>query len=219
MQRLFDIKKTQLEMVRDRGYEIGAEENIFAMNLEQFSSYVAELSSVNKMVGRSSLSRLYNSKENSEGVQRIMLVQYAGKANAQQKQVPSKVVTQFLSTIERFGVTEAVLIIDAPLSSTGSKALLDLKLVKWQVFNDSDLTYNPSTHVDTARHELLSPEEARHKLVEMKVDISKLLIIKVDDPICKYYGWSSGGIVRVHRNDSSLSILSPKSINYRIIVG
>lgn len=220
MQRLFDIKKTQIQMTRDRGYEISPEEEqILHTNLNGFIGYVQGLAAETARASvRSLLSRSYVSRDGATQ-KSTMLVYYGGKTSQQQKQVSADVVREFIKFIQRYGINEAILIVDAPLSSTGNDELSALKLSKWQVFFDSELTYNPTTHVDTPRHELLSPEAAQEKLAELKVDLSKLLIIRVNDPVVRYYGWQSGGLVRVYRNDESVSILSSKSINYRVIHG
>ena len=220
MQRLFDIKKTQLQMVHDRGYEISPEEiAILDMSYNEFITYVGRLAAANQRAStRSLLSRSYTSKR-PDGTTRTMLVYYGGKTNPQQKQVSADVVREFINFIHRYAINEAILIVDAELSSTGNNELAALTLTKWQVFFDSELTYNPTLHVDTPRHELLSEEEAQAKLRELRVDPSKVLIIKVNDPVVRYYGWSAGGLVRIYRDDSFISVLAPKSINYRIIVG
>lgn len=220
MQRLFDIKKTQLEMVRDRGYEISPEEEpILTMNINEFPNYINALAAANpRAATRSLLSRSYQATL-TDGSTRSMLVYYGGKADPRQKQVSAEVVREFIGLVQRYRINEAILIVDAALSSTGEKELSALTLTKWQVFFDSELTYNPTRHVDTPRHELLSPEDAQAKLRELRVDLSKLLILKVDDPVVRYYGWTAGNLVRIHRDDQTVSILSPKSINYRVIVG
>lgn len=220
MQRLFDIKKTQLEMVRDRGYEISPEEEqILTMNINDFPNYINGLAADNpRAATRSLLSRSYQATL-PDGSTRSMLVYYGGKADPRQKQVSAEVVREFIGLVQRYRINEAILIVDAALSSTGDKELSALTLTKWQVFFDSELTYNPTRHVDTPRHELLSPEDAQAKLRELRVDLSKLLILKVDDPVVRYYGWTAGNLVRIHRDDQTVSILAPKSINYRVIVG
>jgi DNA-directed RNA polymerase subunit H (RpoH/RPB5) len=220
MQRLFDIKKTQLQMVRDRGYEISQDElSILNTNLEGFTIYINHLAASNPRSSvRSLLSRSYVSKL-PNGSTKSMLVYYGGKSNPQQKQVSADVVREFIGLIQRYAISEAILIIDAPLSSTGDNELNALTLTKWQVFFDSELTYNTTLHVDTPRHELLSPEETKLKLQELRADLSRLLILKATDPVVRYYGWLPGSLVRIYRDDQTIGILCPKSINYRVIVG
>lgn len=216
-QRLFDIKKTQLELVIDRGYEITSDErNIFNMNIGQFNNYVNEIVISRNTSVRSALSRSYESLDKSN--KRTMLVYYGSKTSSH-KQVSAEVVREFVALATRYGVYEAILIVDAPISSTGNDSLSTLKLTRWQVFYDIDLTYNPTRHIDTPRHVLLSPEERDAKIREMKTGLSGLPIIQLDDPVVRYYGWPPGSLIRIYRDDSALSILAPKSINYRVVIG
>jgi DNA-directed RNA polymerase I, II, and III subunit RPABC1 len=128
------------------------------------------------------------------------------------------VIRQFMKLIRDFDIYEAILIIDAPLSSKANQALSEITNAKWQVFSDMDLTYNPSRHHDTALHRRLDEAEKGAKLVEMKTDLSKLPIMKINDPIARYYGWSAGDLIEITRHDSAISILTPKTINYRVVV-
>jgi DNA-directed RNA polymerase subunit H (RpoH/RPB5) len=64
----------------------------------------------------------------------------------------------------------------------------------------------------------LDEAEKGAKLVEMKTDLSKLPIMKINDPIARYYGWSAGDLIEITRHDSAISILTPKTINYRVVV-
>lgn len=219
MQRLFDIKKTQLEMVSDRGYAIDPrEQEILNMGLEDFTRYLTAIVDQTRSSPRAALSRTYLSRELIDGKQRAMLVYFGGKTNPQQKQVSADVIRAFIGLIQKYGIYEAVLIVDAPISSTGNVELSALKSAKWQVFQDIDLTFNPTQHVDVPLHVRLPPELALAKLREMRTDISKLPIIKINDPIIRYYGWSVGDLIQIHRDDSAVSILVPKSINYRVVV-
>lgn len=220
MPQLFDIKITQLQMVRDRGYEITPDESqILTMTPEMFTDYLARLATANpRAAQRSLLSRSYTTKL-PNGTNKNMLVYYGGKINSQQKQVSADVVREFIGLVQRYAIHEAILIIDAPLSSTGDNELNALTLTKWQVFFDSELTFNPVLHVDTPKHELLSPEETHSKLIELKATLSGIIICRVTDPVIKYYGWTAGNLVRIYRDDEYVSVLSPKSVNYRVIVG
>jgi DNA-directed RNA polymerase subunit H (RpoH/RPB5) len=220
-QKLLDIKKTQIEMVSDRGYEITPEEQIISsMNLDSFIDYLNGLAqSLPKgTVARSLLSRSYLVKNEKDETVRSMLVYYAGRTQTTQKQITVEVVRDFIRTVQRYGINEAILIVDAQLSSIGETELSALTLTKWQVFFDNELTYNPTIHVDNQRHELIAPDLQQEKLRELKVDKSKLLILKASDPIVRYYGWTAGNLIRIHRIDTVVSILAPKSSNYRIIV-
>jgi len=218
--RLFDIKKTQIEMVRDRGYDIPEDEEILlTSDVNYFVNHIKQLGLKTRGTSNSLLSRSYMSEADGETKARSILVYYANKVSQQQKQISADIVREFINLVQKYATTEAVLIVDAPLSSTGNEELKSLTLTKWQVFFESDLTYNLTAHVDTNRHTLIPPEDADRILHQLKADRSKLIVIKIDKPIVRYYGWSIGDLIRVERDDQCINILSSKSINYRVVVG
>ena len=185
IQNLFDIKRTQIELVRDRGYIIpDREQEILNGTLENFNDYLQELRrSYPNFTDRA---RLLQSYVNALG--KRMVVFFVTKTEPTQKQIPSELITGIVSQTIEYRFDELIIIIDAQLSPRGNEILNTLTGTKWQVFFDSDLTYNPTLSVDVPRHELLSAEAVSAKLVEWKVDISKLLIYESSDPIVKYYG-------------------------------
>lgn len=227
MERLLSVKQTQLAMAQDRGYNIDSERSILEMDSTQFETYLNELAQGNNSSIRTALSRIYEAdsriraseKEANEAkvASRRLLVYYASKISSA-KQVPLDVIRQFMKLIRDFTINEAILIIDAPLSSKANQALSEITNAHWQVFFDTDLTYNPARHCDTSAHRRLTETEKAAKLAAMKTDLSKLLIIKINDPIIRYYGWSPGDLIEVTRVDSGISVLTPKTINYRVVV-
>jgi DNA-directed RNA polymerase I, II, and III subunit RPABC1 len=213
MQRLLNIKQTQLQLVADRGYDISPERQILDMNANEFKHYLETNSDVAGR-GRAGLSRIYYNSDQT----RRMLVYYGSRTSSDQKQIPSDVIKEFVILVQRYRIDEAILIVDVQISTTGNGILNDLTLTQWQVFHDDQLTYNPTHHIMTPRHELIPREEEIQLLRDMRADKSQLTIIQSTDPIVKYYGWQIGGIVRIYRDDISISILANKTINYRVIV-
>ncbi len=75
MYRLFAVKKTQLELVTDRGYIIPPTEMSYSnMTLQDFEAFVAALQSKKKNI-RDSLSYIYDNADMTER----LLVYYASK--------------------------------------------------------------------------------------------------------------------------------------------
>ena len=218
MEKLFDIKKTQLQMMIDRGFVVSPDEQrILNMSINEFADYATNLTVQAKRSLRSALTRVYDGPLNQNGIPSKRAIVYYAAKDQQKKQVSADIVRDFINLINYYKCTDAILIVDAPLSSTANNSLQELRLVRTQVFFDDQLTYNPTLHVDTPRHVLLSPEETRTKLQEMKVELSKLPLISEKDPVVRYYGWQAGGLVCIYRDDRSISILTPKSITYRVI--
>lgn len=218
MQRLLDIKTTQLEMVQDRGYNLSPKEaEILGMDVDRFTKYIEGISDPRSKKIWSVLSNIYTAP-NPDGSQKIIVIFYAGRDD-NKKQIAGDTIKTFIDVVRTQNAHEAVLIADAILATEGSKQLRTiLPPEKRQIFYDQELTYNPIRHVDTPKHELLPDPEAIQVLEELKVDKQNLLIIKADDIVVRYYGWKPCGIVKVLRYDYSISILTPHSINYRVII-
>ena len=207
MYRLFAVKKTQLELVTDRGYIIPPTEMSYShMTLQDFEAFVAALQSKKKNI-RDSLSYIYDNADMTER----LLVYYASKEN--KNRVSTETIGNFIALVEgeqnKSGKpTSSILIIDASLSPQANDALVNSQ-IKVQIYDESDLTYNVTHHVDVPKHVLLSDEEMAEKLKELRLPASKVGIILSTDPVVRYYGWPPGGMVKIHRSDGTLA--------YRII--
>ena len=82
MQYLLDIKKTQLEMMIDRGFPIGDEESILNMTAPEFTEYLVKLRGDTRRSMRSLLSRFY---VDETGPRRTVLIYYADKTVGKHK--------------------------------------------------------------------------------------------------------------------------------------
>lgn len=217
MQRLQDIYNTVIQMVSDRGYDVTERSNLVNAGYDVFSDAVENFMNEDNK-NKNPYKFLSHRYLSADGEKRVMLVYYGGSTSKSTKKISVDTATFFVNECNKTKAYEAIFIVNMDLSPHANNKLTDVINTRIQVFHESDLTFNPTLHVDVPKHELLSPEEARAVLESMKVDPSKLLLIRQSDPIVRYYGWAPGGIVRIYRDDSSISILSQKSINYRKIV-
>lgn len=223
MQRLLDIKKTQIEIVRDRGYDIGTEAEILDMDSREFKHYIEGLLRANKgktFTQRSIMSNRYKKIGNESEVISV----FYGELKPPEKQISSREIQSFTGTVNNMNskgdivIKEVIIIVDGVLSSQANNAIKTQPSdIFYQVFYDSDIRYNPTTHVDTPVHIKLTEEQGIEKLRELMVDQSKLPLMLDSDPIAKYYGWRPGDIIKIIRSDDAVSILAPKSINYRLV--
>lgn len=237
-QRLLDIKRTQLQMVLDRGYTISPQEQPildvfenetgqtdYKVSAQQFYNYLLQRSREN--VGKSEYDLLTNTYPKYKEGKFIgaILVYYVKKENKKRK-ISVDSIRDFIAAITKglldqgvyIKFIEGILICDAPLSSDASKMLKDLIDPRWQSFFESELTYNVTLREEVPIHQLLTPEQKEMKLRQLGVDSTQLPYIELSDPVVKYYGWPVGGLVRVIRDDSYIGILGSRSINYRTII-
>lgn len=210
------IKISQMEIVEDRGYTIPPEEReYFKMSTEQFEHKLTELSKQYQLQPRCMLNQVYNSASVTH--KKRLLVYYTNKSGSQ-KQISASIVRDFISKILEWKVDDAILIVDAPVSPTGMDELSALTIPKWQIFNDNELGYNPIDHTYGSKHILLSKEEARAKLRELKSNIDNIPLASLNDPIIKHYGWQVGDIIKIIREDD-VNQLTTHNLNYRLVIG
>jgi DNA-directed RNA polymerase I, II, and III subunit RPABC1 len=216
LDRLFSIKKTQIELVKDRGFDVGEEEIMLTWNTTNFIKYLQiQMQETNKKP-RYILSNIYQAS-NPEDT-RLFLAFYGTKQEGM-VQLGREVINEFYKIATDNDVTDAIIIIDVELSTSAKETIKNIKNINLQIFKDEDLTYNPSKHIRSPKYELLDPAVAKNKLLEMKTDVTGLPLFVISDPIVKYYGWKVGDVIKIYRDDSYLvNYLSPKSINYRLII-
>lgn len=183
---------------------------------------------------RERLGRKYKHKE-IKG--RTLKISYVSLEDGK-TQISKQTLLEVCKDIEENRYSEFILVVNAALS-TGANELvqtivgaiptdkeeeknvktnLENKRTYFQIFKDEEMLFNPVNHKYVPPHELLKKEEEDELLRQFKIERSKMLIIKLKDPIVKHYGWRVNRIVRIRRNDSSVPILTPRSINYRLIV-
>ena len=226
MQRLFDVKKTQIQMVEDRGFVIPPDEiGLLKGTLKDFQRHITAIkaNSDGPLAARQCLTRQYFSPDERES----MFLFYGYKSDPSTKQISVSEITtfsDFVNGIIAAGQSSnttlkyAVIIVDYPISAQANKNLKALEsVVRCQMFYDHEICYNPTHHILVPIHIKLSEEEKQAKMRELMVDSNKIPLMLPSDPIARYYGWSSGDMIKIIRTDTELSMLAPKSVNYRII--
>jgi DNA-directed RNA polymerase subunit H (RpoH/RPB5) len=215
---LFIVKRTQVEMMADRGYPLPeAEIELFIENDdaahptdELLTSFIKQYTNTSGIFSREDMSELYTKDDEQT------YVYFVPPTNKDKQGVG--VVTTFIEKINDIGVDRGIIITDDPFTPDATKALAALTKPLIQVFFDYQLYTNPTYHVIVPKQERLTPEERTAFLTKSKIQPRQLLVSSIDDPIVRYYGWNVNDIIRVHRfNISSSKTMVRSSIAYRII--
>jgi DNA-directed RNA polymerase I, II, and III subunit RPABC1 len=209
--RLFQVKKTQLKIARDRGYDISNEEALLDYTPEAFVEYYSGTATQTGQPVAELLSTYYSDSER----RRLLYVYYALQGGGQ---LGVNVTREFAARISTEQATEGILVTDTPLSSQASDTLVALGRDRVQVFMLEELAFNVIEHSLVPKHEVLSPEEGRDLLKKMNAALSGLPIILTSDPVVKHYNWPPGRIVKITRREYFLSVLVPETYYYRVIV-
>jgi DNA-directed RNA polymerase subunit H (RpoH/RPB5) len=230
----FEIKKTLLEMIRDRGYDISKENDILYMDDDGFIKYYNSLldkynyESPDKQKISNLESFLLFSSNTYYSVNKtdlkILKIGFL-ELKVNKAKISSEQISDLISklTIEpknqkKEYCDELILIINDEIVPAAKKQLDDLTSVNTSIFFDKELFYNPTNHIDCPQFFLLTDTEKSDLIRNLRCKLSDFLIIKHSDPVIKYYGWKRGQIVKIIRDDEFYNVISPISINYRVII-
>ncbi len=226
---LFDIKRTQIEMMRDRGYPISNDEkDILSMTEHQFLFYLDQLIRREVTNEWAPYLDMINLPEDAKYTKRTLLgnvyiknnkrclVLFIDQVGGQQviKVIADAIVvmTEGISTGIKYD--ELILITKIPFSVVSKRCISDLRYTKCWTFFDKDLILNVTKHVMVPEHTLMPEVDVR----DFKRKYKHIEQISEDDPVVRYYGWQVGSIVVVRRNISEMNMMVGEMINKRIIV-
>lgn len=216
--RLLKVKRTQLEMIRDRGYEIKDEEWMLTCSVDEFFNYLSKVDEVNRYT---TLSNTYVNSDKQK-----LFVYYP--AITASKSVTSCDISPVINVLSEM---RKIIIIGESQCDPGLKKQLEQlqakrlfsgindKFLTIQYFTYDELSYNPTKNKLVSKHKLLTKEQAYEDLLKY-TSFDKLPMISVDDKISKYYGVEVGDIFEIttESNNPLSEGLTDDSIFYRAVV-
>lgn len=199
LQDFMRVKITQVEMMRDRGYEISDEEKYLLEDIpmetkfQTFKGFYTQLAESNGYSIRNAMSKLYFHDDDKVYVYYINDTRGARKLN-----VDTEVVGNFINIICSMSYKNSILIHRSDFTPKAKSSISTVTSdYHIQVFNDSELNLNITKHFMTQKHVLLNESE-KYELLK-KVDRKTLPIILESDSVIKYLGIREGSIVKIYR--------------------
>ena len=180
---LIEVKRNQVKMVEDRGYDVSTDKYQEIIAKYKAGVGLREIFTVN-----------YRHKTNPK---RFLHVGYVGNIPTDKKRkrletIPQKLIEPYISYLyENAGIYESILIVPVKLDNIASDFLakaLGQTTIKHQIFLEEELSYNVIQHIDVSKHTLLTRDQVIKLLSDTKTNITQLPLIKVNDPVIKYYG-------------------------------
>ena len=134
----------------------------------------------------------------------------------QKKKIPSESVTDILQMLPVRKYTNLILVIPGDPSPNISKMLYEFSKctkIRVELFRNIELMFNVTKHDYVPKHEKISFNERTQLLNRLKITPDKLMLISPLDPVCRFYGFSSGNIIKITR----LSETSEKYVVYKLV--
>ncbi|KAK1428889.1 hypothetical protein QVD17_17729 [Tagetes erecta] len=182
--RYYLSRKTLLEMLRDRGYDISNSD--IDLTLTQFRDLHGQDIDVDRL--RISASHLTNFENK-------ILAVFCGTGVVKVNSI-RWIATQIMNkeTLNRL-----IIVVQGHITSQAMKAV-DLFPFKVEIFQITDLLVNITKHVLKPKHRVLTDVEKEKLLNKFNVDEKQLPRMSQKDAIAQYYGLEKGQVIEVTYN-------------------
>jgi DNA-directed RNA polymerase I, II, and III subunit RPABC1 len=202
--KLWQIRKTAMQLCRDRMYTVSNEE--IEQTLEQFIAQFGSRPSQRKPA-REQLSCLVAHQEDPSNLLVIFF--------ADDPKVGVKVIRKYFDRMQNDGITHGIIVIQQGLTPSAKQALADmLPTYVLEQFLEYELLINITKHQLVPQHIALTTDEKIELLQRYKLKEDQMPRIQQVDPVARYYGLQHGQVVKIIRH----SEVAGKCVSYRLVM-
>jgi len=192
----FRVRKTTMEMLEDRGYEVSTEDK--NMNYEDFTNRLEE----------NAIQLVATHRTNPIKMAYVAFILDA-KSFSKKDLVALKALMD-----EKYPTNEVtVIIVQDKQTPQIAKELLNDEYKLYEIFSMKNLMFNITHHEIVPKHILLNQEEIELVLKQYQTTRAQLPKLLTTDPVAKYYGMKAGDVCKIIRQ----SPMTGESYYYRIL--
>ena len=194
---LFRVRRTILQMLRDRSYVVFETQEDLDMPRLLFEEKFVK----NYQVIRSDL-EISRSKWLSEST-RILVVFIEGEK--EKSTIGVKSIRGFCERIKQDNIDNSILILHGKLTSHAKQAIgaINSQYDKIEYFSESELIINITEHTLVPKHEIITDEEATSLFKRYSIRENQLPRINKKDPIARYFGLQKNKIMKIIRSSET----------------
>ena len=192
----FRVRKTSMEMLEDRGFEISDEDK--NMNYEDFTNRLEE----------NAIQIVANNIKNPLKIAYVTFILDSKSFSKKDLVVLKAMINEKYPTNE---VT--VIIVQDKQTPQIAKELQNDEYKLYEIFSMKNLMFNITHHEIVSKHILLTQEEADLILKQYQTTRAQLPKLLTTDPVAKYYGMKAGDVCKIIRQ----SPMTGESYYYRIL--
>ena len=206
---LFKIRRTVLQMLRDRNYVVLETQEDLEMSRQVFEQKFVK----NFQVNRSNLE--INRSKWLEENNRILVVFIEGEK--ENSTIGVKSIRAFCERIKQDEFQNSIIVLHGKLTSHAKQAINSINSLddKIEYFSEPELIINITEHNLVPKHEIISEEESRSLFKRYSIRENQLPRINKRDPISRYFGLQKNKIMKIIRTSET----SGRYVTYRRCTG
>ena len=217
---IFRVKITQIEMLRDRGYNVSDDQHWLDIKLkptaaQQYMTFCTKSAEEGNLTIRKVMTSSYSS---IIGTRRI-LVYYPDTPDGG-KTIGKCFITDVVEYMTRHRINHTIIISDTPLSHNAQQTFNTLPSFTMEHFLYRELKNNATKYFLVPKQTLLTPDQVKQLLQEWKdknLNIEQFPKMSIQDPIVRYYGAQPGDIFKVNRFVIGYDAMVSYYLAYRIV--